>query len=102
SFFSGATSAFDIPARQAMGPNLVPRNEIGQATSLTILLKTITTLAGPGIGGVLIAQFGLAATYGANALSFAAVIGALLLMGPVPMVRSVSTGAWNRIIGGLV
>jgi MFS family permease len=72
--------AFDNPARQALLPNLVPREHFANAVSLHTIIRQVATIVGPPLAGFLIASGGLAFTYWLNALSFLAVIGALLLV----------------------
>lgn len=76
----GMASAFDNPARQALIPTLVPREELTSALTLNITIMHIGTIVGPTIGGLIIARGGVAAAYTADAVSFGAVIAALLLM----------------------
>jgi len=76
---SGAT-AFDIPARQALMPTLVPAKDFPNAVSLSLIVFNIAMIAGPSIAGFLLASTGPAIVYGVNAVSFLAVILALLLM----------------------
>ena len=75
-----ATSAFDGPARQALIPNLVPRDELGPAISLNMLAMSSARMVGPAIGGVAVGLVGVAMTYVFDAVSFVAVILALVLM----------------------
>jgi len=100
-FVSGATRAFDAPARQALIPNLVPASELAGALTLNTMLRQMATIFGPGIGGVVIGLAGLSAAYAINAATFLAVIGALLLMGPVPGARQVSARGADLVLGGL-
>ncbi len=76
---SGAT-AFDIPARQALMPTLVPVRDFPNAVSLGVTVFNIAMIVGPSIAGFLLASHSPAIVYGVNALSFLAVIFALLLM----------------------
>jgi MFS family permease len=73
---SGAT-AFDIPARQALMPTLVPAKDFPNAVSLGLMVFNVAMIVGPAIGGFLLASHGPAAVYGINAVSFIAVIAAL-------------------------
>jgi len=76
--------AFDLPARQALVPNLVPARDLPNAFSLTsIAFQTGATL-GPALSGLVIAYSGQASVYIINAISFLAVIFALILLGDVP------------------
>ncbi len=76
----GMASAFDGPARQALTPTLVPREELTSALTLNVTIMHVGTIVGPTIGGLIIARAGVAAAYAVDAVSFGAVIGALLLM----------------------
>jgi MFS family permease len=79
-----AVGAFDLPARQALVPMLVPRRDLPNAISLNTIMVQLASVVGPAIGGLLIASTGLTVVYLANALSFAFVIVALLMMRGVP------------------
>jgi MFS family permease len=76
--------SFDLPARQALVPNLVPAKDLPGAFSMTSISFQIGAIVGPGVGGLVIAYWGVGYTYLINALSFGAVIIALILMGNVP------------------
>ena len=80
---SGAVQSFDLPARQALVPNLVPREELTNAFSLMSIAGQVGSIAGPALGGLVLAGWGTAYAYFIDALSFGAVIVALILMGAV-------------------
>ena len=75
--------AFDGPARQAMVPNLVPANDLPSAFSMSSIAMNTGSIVGPALAGVVIATLGQEYTYFFNAISFLAVILALIAMGPV-------------------
>jgi MFS family permease len=75
-----AVSAFDLPARQALVPTLVPREHLPNAISLNTIMFQIAAVLGPSLGGLLIAASGVGWAYVANAVSFLFVAVALLLM----------------------
>ncbi len=77
---ASAATAFDIPARQSLMPTLVPAEDFPNAVSLGIIVFNVATIAGPAIAGFLLAESGPAVIYGINALSFLAVIAALVAM----------------------
>ncbi len=77
---SSAVGAFDLPARQALVPMLVPRTDLPNAISLNTIMVQVASVIGPAIGGLLIATRDVSTVYVVNALSFTAVIVALLLM----------------------
>ena len=77
---SSAAGAFDLPARQSMVPSLVPREHLPNAISLNTSMVQVASVAGPALGGVIIATAGVAWAYAFNALSYLVVIAALLMM----------------------
>lgn len=79
-----AVSAFDLPARQALLPMLVSRDDLPNAISLNTIMMQAASIAGPGIGGLLIGFAGLFWVYLLNAISFGCVIAALVMMRDVP------------------
>ena len=86
-----AASAFDSPARQALIPMLVPRDHLANAISLNAIMFQFASVAGPSVGGLLIATLGVQWVYALNAVTFLCVIIALLMMRDVPA-RAVSGG----------
>jgi MFS family permease len=81
---SSAVGAFDLPARQSLVPSLVPRNELPNAISLNTIMQQTSQVLGPALGGIVIASTNVGWAYVINAVSFAAVILALLIMRDVP------------------
>jgi MFS family permease len=74
---------FDVPARQALIPSLVPRENLANAYSLNSIASKVGGILGPAISGVVIAYLGLQWAYWINAVSYLAVIVALIVMGNV-------------------
>jgi MFS family permease len=77
---SSAAGTLGMPARQAIVPSLVPREHLSSALSLNIISWQAATIMGPTLGGFVIAWLGVASVYLIDAISFVAVIVALLLM----------------------
>ena len=77
---TAAVGAFDAPARQALVPNLVPREQLTNALSLNNIMWQVAAIVGPALAGFIIASLGVGAVYWINAASFLAVLVALLLM----------------------
>ncbi|HEY5158232.1 MAG TPA: MFS transporter, partial [Anaerolineales bacterium] len=75
--------AFDGPARQALIPSLVPRENLANAYSLTSIASKVGGILGPAVCGVVIAFWGLQWAYWINAISYLAVIVALIAMGDI-------------------
>src|SRR5262249_20291433 len=65
-----AVGAFDLPARNALVPTLVPREHLPNAISLNTIMFQTAAVAGPSLGGILIAASNVGWTYVANAVSF--------------------------------
>ena len=80
--------AFDGPARQALVPNLVPVKDLPNAFSMTSIAFQTGSILGPALSGFIIAFAGQEGVYYINAVSFLAVILALILIGDVPQKAS--------------
>jgi len=76
----GVAQAFDLPANQALVPELVDRDEIPAAVQLNQAIFHGSRVIGPPIASILVAAFSLYVAFVANALSFIPVIGTLLVI----------------------
>ncbi len=92
-----AAIAFDTPARQALIPNLLPKADLPSAFSLNSIAMTTGSIVGPALSGVVIAYAGQEFTYLFNAVSYLAVIGALIAMGEVPQPSAARLSATTGI-----
>jgi MFS family permease len=81
---SSAVGAFDLPARQALLPTLVPRAHLPNAISLNTTMMQTASVAGPALGGLVIAASSVGWAYVVNAVSFGFVILALVAMRNLP------------------
>lgn len=84
-------TAFDLPARQSLVPNLVPHDVLPSAFSMQSIAFDLGSIIGPALSGLVIGYMGQYAVYLINAISFVAVIAALILMGPVPQQGTVTS-----------
>jgi MFS family permease len=83
----GMTMTFDAlqrPSLDALLPRLVPREDILAAGALNSMRGTAGMIAGPALGGLLIASLGLASTYAIDIGTFAASLLILARMQAVP------------------
>jgi MFS family permease len=81
SIFVGCINAVDMPARQAFLPDLLESKEdLANAIALNSSLFNGARLVGPSLAGFMIAYVGMALCFFVNALSYVAVILALLAM----------------------
>ncbi len=92
-----AVGAFDLPARNALVPSLVPREHLPNAISLNTIMFQTASVVGPSLGGILIAASGVGWVYAANAISFSFVIVALLLMRDVPVRQPSESGSRDDV-----
>ena len=76
----GVANAFDIPARQAFLAETVSREDIVNAVALNSSMLNGARIVGPAVAGVVVAAFGEGWCFLLNAISYVAVIGALLMM----------------------
>jgi MFS family permease len=69
SFLSGAAMSFVFPTRQALVPNLVPRENVANAVALNSAGQNSTRVLGPSLAGVLIGVIGTAGCFFLQAVS---------------------------------
>ncbi len=76
----GLGRAVEIPARQSFITDLVGRADLPNAVALNSLVFNGARIVGPSVAGLLIARYDVAVAFFLNALSFVAVLVALLAM----------------------
>ena len=95
-FCLGVANAFDAPARQSFVLEMVEREDMANAIALNAMMFNTAQVVGPGAGGVIYGLVGPAWCFTLNAISFIAVIVALLMMQirpqPVPARRASMVG----------
>lgn len=88
--FSGAVFAFNMPARQAIIPALVPRNMLFNAITLSSGVMNATRVLGPALAGVLMAFIGIEGAF------YAAVANLLLAVALLARLPATGTGKGTR------
>jgi len=83
-FAGGIALACSQPAGMALTPTLVPPAEIPQAIAANSGFVNLTRVVGPGLGGLVIGTWGVAWGFYLNAVSFAAVVVACLMIDRAP------------------
>ena len=87
----GLVNAIDMPLRQALAPDLVPRSMLANAIALNSMAFNTARVVGPALAGVIIAVgttatgssiAGVAVNLGINAVTYAAVVIGLARMDP--------------------
>lgn len=80
----GAAAAFFAPAFDAIVPDVLPPDLYAQANSLDQLIRPVAMrLAGPALGGVVVAGAGLPLAFALDAATFVFSAGAVLAMRPI-------------------
>lgn len=81
-----AAATFDQPARQALIPALVPREQLPAAFALLNPSREVAVLVGPALAGILIAASGPGLMYLVDAVTYAALIVGLAVLRVPPLV----------------
>jgi MFS family permease len=102
-FVLGLVSAFDMPARQALVNQMVEAKDLSNAVGLNSSMINAARIVGPGLAGIVVAGLGEGVCFAINAVSYLAVIAALLAMKlperPAQSVQQLSIG--HSLIEGL-
>ncbi|MGN6379052.1 MAG: MFS transporter [Gaiellales bacterium] len=88
------------PSLDALAPRLVERDELMAAGALNTFRMTVGMVAGPALGGLLIAAIGLPATYGFDVVTFGASLSALAMMRAVPPPPEAERPSLRRVLDG--
>ncbi len=96
---NGMSSAFEIPARQAMIVELVGREDLYDAIALNSSGFNLARVAGPALGAVVIATAGIAWCFALNAGSYLAVLAGLALIRLPPISEAVHRGGESPFEG---
>ena len=99
-----AAATFDQPCRQALIPALVPRRLLPAAVALLNPSQELAVLAGPAIGGLLIAISGPGLVYLFDAGTYLLLIGALVAMRaavPPPERPAERSSVWAELVAGV-
>ncbi len=78
--FHGVVQAIDLPTRLAFVPDLVERDDLINTVALNSVQFNVARAIGPALAGLLLATVGPAVCFLINALSYIAVLAALLMM----------------------
>jgi MFS family permease len=98
----GIVLSFNMPARQSLISELVPREDLKNAVALNSATLNLTRVLGPVVGGILIATVGVVGAFTINALSFLGVLFALAQMRfPDRPPRKRSGSLLSDLAGGL-
>jgi len=96
---NGSVSALGFPAFQAILPELVPTAELSGAIGLSSASWNLGRVIGPVLGVLVYQYFGIAWVLGTNAVSFFAVVVALVVL-HLPAQRRIHTPLLRAIVEG--
>lgn len=96
-----ALDGLQRPSLDALVPRIVAHDQLAAAGALNSLRGTIGTIAGPALGGVLIAAFGVASAFAVDVVSYGASLLALALMRAVPPLSEAAAPSLRAIGEGL-
>ncbi|MBU6410394.1 MAG: MFS transporter, partial [Verrucomicrobia bacterium] len=101
-FLWGTMMAFEMPARQTLMVELAGKKELVNAIALNSAMVNAARVAGPAIGGLLLATVGAAWCFLLDALSYLAVLYAIhrIQLPPAHYARKQVAADWSHILGG--
>lgn len=97
----GVLMSVNLPARQALISELVPRDDLTAAISLNSATLNISRVLGPSLGGILIATIGVAGAFFLNAATFLAVLYGLAKMRGLPRPERREEPVLRSVLDGL-
>jgi MFS family permease len=105
-FLNGAISTFYLPARAAMLPNLLTREQFIQANTLLTATVAVANVGGSGVGGFVAEKMGVEWAVTANVLAYLASVGLIwaIRMDPHPTTTGEYAhpeGGWGELKTGL-
>ncbi|MBD0318646.1 MAG: MFS transporter [Thermoleophilia bacterium] len=98
---NAALSGIQRPPLESIVPRLVERDELAAAAALHSFRINVGTVAGPAVGGVLIAWLGLPATFAVDLVTFAVSLLALNLMRAVPPPPDAERPSVRTVVEGI-
>ncbi len=96
----GVINAFDIPARQSLYIHMVGGQDLLNAIALNSVVFNTARVAGPAIGGLVIAVAGEGVCFSINAATFLAVLGSLFLLRLPPLEPESRDTPWRHLREG--
>ena len=84
----GVSDGAHLPVRLALIPALVPRHQLQSAMAINSVAFNLSRFIGPAIAGILIATLGVATAFAFNAVSYLAILAALVIVRTPPFRRN--------------
>lgn len=99
---SVAIAVFSLgrPAMSSLAPRLVPDDEVPAAIAIESVYESLSAVAGPAAGGLLIAAVGVPWTYGIDCATYAASLVAIWALPKLPPLEEVERPSLRAIVDG--
>lgn len=99
----GAIMSFNMPARQSIISDIVPKADLPNAIALNSATNNLTRVLGPAAGGILIAMFGVGWLFYLNGISFLGILWTLYLMKDYQTIGGkAEAGPWSELKEGII
>ena len=98
--FMSAVGGFHTPALESLTPRLVGVEDLPAVSALSSLRGTTAAIAGPALAGILIATLGLPFTFGADVVSYAISLAALVAIRAMPPGDQAKPAGLSSILEG--
>ena len=95
-----AVYSFGRPALASLAPRLVPDEELAAANSLSSVYSSLSSVAGPAVGGLIIATAGVPWTFGIDAATYAASLLVIWWLPKLPPLEEVDRPSFRAILDG--
>jgi MFS family permease len=92
--------SFGRPALASLAPRLVPDEELAAANSLSSVYSSLSSVAGPAVGGLIIATAGVPWTFGIDAATYAASLLVIWWLPKLPPLEEVDRPSFRAIVDG--
>ena len=97
-----AMNGLHRPALESVVQQIVLKKDLPIVSSLNTFKFSLLMIAGPAIGGLIIAHYGVAMTFMIDFISFFVSLSALILMGSIPKLKAVQDEAtWAALKSGV-
>jgi MFS family permease len=97
---SVAVYSFGRPALVSLAPRLVPDDELAASNSLFSVYTSLSAVAGPAVGGLIIATAGTAWTFAIDAATYTASLFVIWLLPRLPPLEEVDRPSFAAIVDG--
>jgi len=103
SLMQGVLDGAHMPVRMSIVPNLVTKEQLQSAIAMTSISFNVSRFVGPAFAGIVIANFGIAAAFFVNGISYLSLITAMLVirLNPAAERKKVRKHPWLELKDGV-